>query len=46
MATGGLCQTIAPMIPLIDSVDKYHTLNGLRLLAQLNSESKDSVFKN
>lgn len=46
MATGGLCQTIAPMIPLIDSVDKFHTLNGLRLLAQLNSESKDSVFEN
>lgn len=36
MATGGLCQTISPLIPGIDSLDKYHTLNGLRLIRSLN----------
>lgn len=37
MATGGLCMTISPLIPRIDHIDKRHTLNGLKLLADLNS---------
>ena len=37
MATGGLCQTISPLIPRIETIDKYHTLNGLALISQLNS---------
>ena len=36
MATGGLCRTIEPLIPRLDSVDKWHTLNGLKLISDLN----------
>lgn len=36
MATGGLCQTISPLIPRIEEIDKYHTLNGLALISSLN----------
>ena len=36
MATGGLSMTISPLISRLDSVDKEHTLNGLRLIASLN----------
>lgn len=36
MATGGLCKTISPLISRIDHIDKRHTLEGLRLLADLN----------
>ena len=34
--TGGLSVTISPLINNIDSLDKNHTLNGLRLLSNLN----------
>ncbi len=36
IATGGLSKTISPLIPRIDMLDKFHTLNGLRLIASLN----------
>lgn len=36
MATGGLSMTISPLIPRLDSIDKEHTLNGLKLIADLN----------
>ncbi len=36
IATGGLSATIAPLIPRIDMIDGYHTLNGLALIAELN----------
>lgn len=36
MATGGLCQTISPLIPRIETIDKYHTLNGLALISSQN----------
>lgn len=38
LATGGLSRTIAPLIPRLDSLDKFHTLNGLRLIADLNPQ--------
>lgn len=34
--TGGLSATIFPLLPKVDLLDKYHTLNGLRLISQLN----------
>ncbi len=37
IATGGLSQTISPLIPRLDSVDGLHTLKGLDLIASLNS---------
>ncbi len=45
IATGGLSKTICPLIERIDLVDKNHTLNGLRLIAELNVQHKDTVFK-
>lgn len=36
IATGGLSQTISPLIPRFDSVDSLHTLKGLALMAELN----------
>jgi len=36
MATGGLCSTISPLIPRIDTIDSFHTLNGLKLISDLN----------
>ncbi len=36
MATGGLSMTISPLIPRIDELNKKHTLNGLKLIADLN----------
>jgi type III pantothenate kinase len=36
MATGGLCSTISPLIPRIDEIDSFHTLNGLKLISDLN----------
>ncbi|MDD4010536.1 MAG: type III pantothenate kinase [Sphaerochaetaceae bacterium] len=36
IATGGLATTISSLISEIDLVDRDHTLNGLRLLSQLN----------
>ncbi len=35
-ATGGLSQLIAPHTNTIDQIDTMHTLNGLKLLAELN----------
>ncbi len=36
IATGGLSQTISPLIPRLDLVDGLHTLKGLSLIASLN----------
>lgn len=36
IATGGLSQTISPLIPRLDEVDSLHTLKGLSLIASLN----------
>ena len=36
IATGGLSNTIFPLIPRIDIVDGFHTLKGLALIANLN----------
>ena len=36
IATGGLSKTIATLIPRINYLDKYHTLNGLKLISDLN----------
>lgn len=36
VATGGLCNTIAPLIKRIDLLDRNHTLNGLALIGRLN----------
>jgi type III pantothenate kinase len=36
IATGGLCMTISPMISRLDHVDKNHTLNGLKIISDLN----------
>ena len=36
IATGGLSQTISPLIPRFDSIDSLHTLKGLALMAELN----------
>jgi len=36
IATGGLCRTIAPLISKIDLLEKNHTLNGLKLISDLN----------
>ena len=36
IATGGLSQTISPLIPRIDKIDYFHTLKGLALIASLN----------
>lgn len=40
MATGGLSMTISPLISRIDHLDKRHTLDGLRLIASLNLQSR------
>ncbi len=37
IATGGLSSTIAPLIPRISEVSPLHTLDGLKLLSDLNS---------
>jgi len=37
VATGGLSQTISKSIKSINEVDIYHTLNGMKLIAELNS---------
>lgn len=36
IATGGLSQTISPLIPRLDAVDSLHTLKGLSLIAEMN----------
>lgn len=36
IATGGLSQTIAEVIPRIDEVDAFHTLKGVELIAKLS----------
>ena len=36
IATGGLSQTISPLIPRINELNPYHTLCGLDLIARLN----------
>lgn len=36
IATGGLSNTISPLIGRIDKIDSYHTLRGLALIASLN----------
>ncbi len=36
IATGGLSQTISPLIGRLDAVDGLHTLKGLNLIAELN----------
>ena len=36
IATGGLSKTIATLIPRIDYLDKCHTLNGLKLISDIN----------
>jgi len=36
VATGGLSATIAPLIPRIEEISPMHTLDGLKLLAELN----------
>lgn len=36
IATGGLSQTISPLIPRIDELNPHHTLCGLDLIARLN----------
>jgi len=37
IATGGLSKTIAPLIGRVNQVSQMHTLDGLRLIADLNS---------
>lgn len=37
IVTGGLCQTIGPLISRVDVIERNHTLNGLRLIASLNN---------
>ena len=37
IATGGLSQTISPLIDHVDEVDGLHTLRGLELISRLNS---------
>lgn len=41
IATGGLSNTIYPLIPRIDVVDGFHTLKGLALIANLNEEESE-----
>lgn len=36
IATGGLSHTIAKLIPRIDELNPYHTLDGLKLISELN----------
>ncbi|MGE4583420.1 MAG: type III pantothenate kinase [Sphaerochaeta sp.] len=36
IATGGLCRTIAPLIDRINQVSVMHTLDGLKLISDLN----------
>lgn len=36
IATGGLCRTIAPLIDRINMVSLMHTLDGLKLISDLN----------
>ena len=36
IVTGGLSTTIFPLLPKITLLDKNHTLNGLRLISDLN----------
>ena len=37
IATGGLSRTIAPIIPRIDEVCPNQTLDGIKLISDLNS---------
>ena len=37
IATGGLSEIFAPLIPAITCTEPYHTLQGLRILYELNS---------
>jgi type III pantothenate kinase len=37
VATGGLAELIAGETPVIDKVDKYLTLHGLRIIYERNS---------
>ena len=37
IATGGLAELFAPLIPEIEAVDPHLTLVGLRLIHELNS---------
>ena len=37
IATGGLSQTISPLIKHVDEIDGLHTLRGLELISRLNS---------
>lgn len=43
IATGGLSKTIAPLIGRIDQVSQMHTLDGLRLIADLNQLSSPTT---
>jgi type III pantothenate kinase len=45
IATGGLAPTIAPLTPAIDQVDEDLTLEGLRLLWQLNSTGIEAAAR-
>jgi type III pantothenate kinase len=36
IATGGLSQTIAPLIERINQISAMHTMDGLRLISELN----------
>ncbi len=37
IVTGGLSNTISPLLPRVDLLDKRHTLNGLLLISTLNN---------
>jgi pantothenate kinase, type III len=36
IVTGGLSATISPLLKRVDRLDKYHTLNGLKFISDLN----------
>lgn len=40
IATGGLSRLIAPEVPLIDEVDGWLTLRGLRILYDMNADAR------
>ena len=40
IATGGLSIVIAPLTDCINEIDRWHTLNGLKILADLNPKDK------
>jgi type III pantothenate kinase len=42
VATGGLAELFAPLIPEIEAVDPHLTLVGLRLIHQLNSDAGEA----